>query len=1231
MRSEETQNRSALLEENLRQRILVLDGAMGSLIQRYRLTEEDFRGEQFRDHPRDLKGNNDLLCLTQPAVIEEIHRAYLEAGADIIETNSFNATSISLADYGLENAAYEINRAAAALARAATDETTGTDPSQLRFVAGSMGPTNKTASLSPDVGNPAYRAVTFDQLAEAYREQALGLIDGGADILVPETIFDTLNGKAALFGIEQAFEERGYRVPVIASLTVIDASGRNLSGQTVEAFWSSTAHADLFAVGINCSLGPDLMRPYIEELARISDTRVACWPNAGLPNDLGEYDLSADEMAEMVGEFAAEGWLNIVGSCCGSEPDHTRAIVAAVEGALPHRPSQPEPFSRYSGLEPLTIRPESNLIMVGERTNVAGSRKFARLIKEEAYDEALEVAHDQVAGGANILDVNMDEGLLDSEKAMQHFLCLIASEPDIARLPVMIDSSKFSVLEAGLKCVQGKGIVNSISLKEGEDLFVEQARLIRRYGAAVLVMAFDERGQATSVEHKVEVCTRAYGILTEEVGFPPQDIIFDPNVLTIATGIEEHDDYAVAFLEATREIKSRFPLAKVSGGISNLSFSFRGNPRVRKAMNSVFLYHAIQAGLDMAIVNAGQLEVYEEVPEPLRTLVEEVIFNRRADATERLIVEAQTQTAEEEQGRELQEWRRAPVNERLEHALVKGIADYIEEDTEEARLAADRPLHVIEGPLMDGMNVVGDLFGAGKMFLPQVVKSARVMKKAVAYLTPFLEADKENAESAGRRAKILLATVKGDVHDIGKNIVGVVLGCNGHEMIDLGVMVPAETILDTAAKEKVDIIGLSGLITPSLDEMVHVASEMERRGMDLPLLVGGATTTGKHTAVKIAPEYRSGALHVPDASRAVGVVSDLFNPEQRDRLVSENRARQEKLRADHAAGRAVDIVPLVEAREKALRISWEESQIVQPSFQGVRTVEDVALEDLIDYIDWTPFFHVWELRGAYPNILESPEVGPVARELFDNARLALDRIVEDGSLQARAVYGLFPANSQGDDIVLYTDQERSGELARFHTLRQQRRQSESRPHLALADFMAPAATGLIDTLGAFVVTAGIGLADLVHRMEEDHDDYQAIMAKALADRLAEALAEMMHERARKDCGYGLAEDLSKEDLLKERYRGIRPAPGYPASPDHSEKRQLFALLEAEARAGVGLTETFAMLPGASVCGLYFHHPDARYFSVGKMGLDQVEDYAKRKGISKQEAERWLSQHLAYTP
>jgi len=1222
-------NRASQLENLLRQRILVLDGAMGTMVQGFKLSEAEFRGQRFADHPQDLQGFNDLLCITKPEVVESIHRDYLAAGADIIETNTFNGTPVAMAEYGLAEIAFEVNEAAARIARTVADEVTAIDPDRPRFVAGSLGPTNKTASLSPKVSDPAYRAVTFDQLRHDYRVQALGLLAGGVDLMLPETAFDTLNVKAALFGIDDAFEEFGRRVPVIVSLTVIDASGRNLSGQTPEAFWNSVAHADLLGIGINCSLGAELMRPYLEEIAMVSDVYVACWPNAGLPNEFGGYDETPETMAAQVRQFAEAGWLNIVGSCCGSTPAHTTAIAAAVEGMKPHLPSTPEPLSRFSGFEPLTVRPESNLIVIGERTNVAGSRRFARLIKQGSYEEAVQVAQHQVDGGANILDVNMDEGLLDAEREMTSFLNMIASEPEVARLPVMVDSSKFSVLEAGLKCLQGKSIANSISLKEGEEVFKEHARLLRRYGAAVVVMAFDEEGQATSVERKVEIVERAYRILTEDIGYPPQDIIFDPNVLTIATGIEEHDDYAINFIEATRRIKERFPLVKVSGGISNLSFSFRGNEPVRRAMNSIFLYHAIQAGLDMAIVNAGQLDVYDEIPVDLRDLIEDVIFHRSEGATERLVARAQEYFADEEDEVKVLEWREGSVQERLTHSLVKGITDFIEADAEEARQQVERALEVIEGPLMKGMNVVGDLFGAGKMFLPQVVKSARVMKKAVAYLLPYLEAEKEKAGLVKAPAKILMATVKGDVHDIGKNIVGVVLGCNGYEIIDLGVMVPADKILAAAREHDVDMIGLSGLITPSLDEMVHVAGEMQRLDFELPLLIGGATTSGKHTAVKIAPHYGAATIHVKDASRAVGVVRELTNPELRDGLAARVRAEQERQRQAFADAAPLDLLSIEAARDGAAPIAWNAEQIPEPAFLGIRVLDPVPLDQIIPYIDWTPFFSAWELRGVYPAILDDDAVGETARELFDDGQALLEQLSSQGLLTPKAVYGFFAANSDGDDILVYEDEFRTLELGRLHTLRQQIRRSGDRPYLALADFIAPRESGLADFLGVFVVTAGHGVAELVAGFEQDHDDYNAILVKAIADRLAEALAEKVHQRARHDCGFGRREELDYKALINERYRGIRPAPGYPSQPDHTEKRSLFDLLEAPRAVGVELTESFAMAPAASVSGLYFNHPEARYFSLGKIGRDQVEDYARRKGWSVDEAERWLGPNLGY--
>ena len=1216
----------AKLDSLLRERILVLDGAMGTMIQSYGLGESDFRGEAYADHAHDLKGCNDLLSITRPQVIEEIHLRFLEAGADIVETNTFNAQAISMADYGLESTISEMNRAAARVARRACATMTARTPGRPRFVAGSMGPTNRTASLSPDVENPAFRAATFDDLERAYHEQAMGLLLGGVDLLVPETTFDTLNLKAALFAIERAFEAFGARVPVIASLTITDASGRTLSGQTVEAAWISISHADLLATGINCALGAEEMRPYVEELSGIAPPFISCYPNAGLPNALGEYEQSPPEMAEILGEFARRGWLNLAGGCCGTTPDHIAAIAGAVKGVQPRRPPKPAPLSRYSGLEPLTLRPDSNFTMIGERTNVTGSRKFARLIADGDYAPALVVARDQVEGGANILDVNMDEGLLDSVAAMTEFMNLIASEPEIARLPIMVDSSKFSVIEAGLKCIQGKAIVNSISLKEGEEEFIRQARRIRRYGAAVVVMAFDEKGQAVDLDDKVEILSRAHRILTEEVGFDSSDIIFDPNILTVATGIEEHAPYAVNFIEATRRLKERFPLAKVSGGVSNISFSFRGNAKVREAMHAAFLYHAIEAGMDMGIVNAGQLAVYDEIRDDLLRHVEDVLLNRRPDATERLVALAETITGKPRSRERDDSWRSGTVEERLSHALVNGIDEFVVADVEEARRAYDRPLSIIEGPLMNGMNVVGDLFGAGKMFLPQVVKSARVMKRAVAYLEPFM--DRDNAEGAVRRPRILLATVKGDVHDIGKNIVGVVLACNNYEVIDLGVMVPADKLLAAARENDVDIVGLSGLITPSLDEMVHVANVMQRDGWKLPLLIGGATTSVKHTAVKIAPEYENCTAHVRDASRAVDVVGRLLSDEMRTGFEQVNREEQQAARDAFAGRPKTGLLPYADARAARLEVDWGGDAVSQPEFTGTRIWRDVPLAEIVPYIDWTPFFHVWELRGVYPRILNDPRYGATASELFANAGQLLDEIVGNGRLTAHAVHGFFPANSVGDDIVIYTDESRTTERTRLHTLRQQQTRRD-KPTLALADFVAPASSGLPDHVGAFAVTTGIDIERAVQAYEADNDDYNAILFKALADRLAESLAEMLHERARAEWGYGKDEQLSKEDLLRERYRGIRPAPGYPACPDHTGKRVLFELLDATSATGIRLTESFAMDPAASVSGLYIGHPDARYFAVGRLGRDQVQDYARRKGVPIAEVERWLSPNLGY--
>jgi 5-methyltetrahydrofolate--homocysteine methyltransferase len=1245
-------DRTVELRRILSQRILVLDGAMGTMIQRYRLDERAYRGEQFANHPRDLKGANDLLCLTQPHVIEEIHREYLEAGADIIETNTFNAQSISFADYGLEAWVYEVNVAAAKLARRAADAIS--TPDRPRFVAGSLGPTNRTASLSPDVNNPAYRAVTFDQIVEAYYEQVRGLVDGGVDILMPETTFDTLNLKAALFAIEKFFHETGTKLPVIASLTITDASGRTLSGQTVEAAWISIAHAPLLAVGINCALGAREMRPHIEELASLAPVFISCYPNAGLPNALGEYDETPRTMAEQLRDFASNNWLNLVGGCCGTTPEHIRAIADAVRDLTPRVPPQIDPHLRLSGLEPLVVRRTgvilsredgerppaeattvtippagsdaaagADFIMVGERTNVTGSPKFAQLIKAGDLEGALAVARQQIEGGANIIDINMDEGLLDSEKVMTEFLNLVASEPDISRVPIMIDSSKWSVLEAGLKCIQGKSVVNSISLKEGEEQFREHARLARRYGAAVVVMAFDEQGQADTAERKVAIGSRVYRILVDEVGFDPTDIVFDPNVLTVATGIEEHNNYGVAFIEAVRQLREKFPLTSASGGISNVSFSFRGNKVVREAMHAAFLYHAIRAGLTMGIVNAGQLAIYEEIPKDLLELVEDVLLNRREDATERLLryadsVKGQPQRVEKEEAA----WRGGTVQERLSHSLVKGIIDHLDADLEEARQSYPSALSIIEGPLMDGMNIVGNLFGAGKMFLPQVVKSARVMKKGVAYLLPFMEAEKAKAGDLSARGKILLATVKGDVHDIGKNIVGVVLGCNNYEVIDLGVMVSAEKILDTAVEQNVDIVGLSGLITPSLEEMTHVAREMERRKMNKPLLIGGATTSKLHTAVKIAPVYSSPTVHVLDASRCVGVVSMLLSKERRDDFASKTRSEYEALRESQRA-RQNDrvLLSLQEARRRKPSLDYTTER---PSFLGLRLLEEVPLEHIEPFIDWNPLFSAWELRGRFPQILDEPR----ARSVYDDARKLLQEIIDNRLLHARAAYALWPANSVGDDIEIYTDDSRRELMGRFHTLRQQQ-ETTTRRNFALADFVAPKESGIADYMGGFAVTAGIGVDELVARFQRDHDDYNSIMTKALADRLAEALAEMIHREARL-AWYAPDESLANDDLVAEKYRGIRPAAGYPASPDHTEKRTLFELLRAE-EIGMQLTESCAMTPASSVSGLIIGHPDARYFAVGKIARDQVEDYQARKQMPIAVVERWLAPILAYEP
>jgi 5-methyltetrahydrofolate--homocysteine methyltransferase len=1223
---------SERLHDLLARRILLLDGAMGTMIQRYTLTEAEFRGDRFRQHARDLKGNNDLLILTRPDVIGEIHRAYLAAGADIIETNTFSSTAIAQADYALEAVAYELSVEGARLARAAVDEWNHKTPEQPRFVAGAIGPTNRTLSISPDVGNPAFRAVTFDQVVAAYADHVRGLIDGGADLLLLETIFDTLNAKAALAAIDDVFEEKGVRLPLMISVTITDRSGRTLSGQTLDAFYTSVRHAQPFSIGLNCALGAREMRPHLAELARIAETYVTCYPNAGLPNAFGEYDELPDETAALLRDFAESGFVNILGGCCGTTPEHIAAVGRAVATLPPRRipdPGSRIPFTQLSGLETLTIRPESNFIMIGERTNVTGSKRFARLVTSGDFAEAAHVALDQVRGGANILDVNMDEGMLDSEAAMTTFLNLIATEPEIARVPVMVDSSKWSVLEAGLKCIQGKGVVNSISLKEGEEDFLKKARAIHRYGAAVVVMAFDEQGQADTIARKIAICQRAYTLLTEKAGFDPLDIIFDPNILAIATGLEEHNEYAINFIEATRQIKATCPGVKVSGGVSNLSFSFRGNDVVREAMHSAFLFHAIKAGLDMGIVNAGQLIVYEDIPKDLLEHVEDVIFNRRPDATERLVQFAETVKGEGSRRAVDLAWRDAPVGTRLAHALVHGVVDFIEADVEEARRQMARPLDVIEGPLMDGMKIVGDLFGAGKMFLPQVVKSARAMKKAVAYLLPYMEEEKRRTgDTRQANGKVVMATVKGDVHDIGKNIVAVVLGCNNYEVVDLGVMVPAATILQTAIDEQADMIGVSGLITPSLDEMVFIAREMERRHMTLPLLIGGATTSKPHTAVKIAPEYSQPVVHVLDASRAVDVVSHLLNPAQRSGFADANRAEQKRVREQHAAVRRRPLLTWEQAKANRLRLDWRADAIARPSFTGARLLDDVRIEDVAPFIDWTFFFSAWELKGRFPAILDDERCGAAARELYENAQDLLKQIVERNLLTLRAVYGFWEANTVGEDIVIPDRGSRIPDPVVFNMLRQQEEIGDGKPNRSLADFIAPDDTGITDFVGAFAVTAGIGANELVKHYEADHDDYHAIMVKALADRLAEAFAEYLHARARREWGYGGGERLSSDDLIHERYRGIRPAFGYPACPDHSEKTKLFALLGAE-RAGIALTESCAMTPAASVSGLYFAHPQAKYFNVGRIGRDQVEDYARRKGMPVAEVERWLASNLAY--
>lgn len=1221
------------IKELLKQRILVIDGAMGTMIQRYKLSEADYRGERFANFHRDVKGNNDLLSITQPQIIEEIHRAYLEAGADIIETNTFSSTSIAQADYDMQPYVYDLNYYSAVVAKKAADDFTKKDPSKPRYVAGSMGPTNRTASLSPDVNNPGYRAVTFKELKTAFYEQAKGLVEGGADLLLLETIIDTLNVKAALFAIEELFDDLGYRVPVMVSGTITDASGRILSGQTAEAFWISVSHIPLLSVGLNCALGAEEMRPHVEALSNIADVFVSAYPNAGLPNEFGQYDQSAEEMQTYIRDFAASGFVNMIGGCCGTTPEHIRAMAEAVKGLPPRQIPQVPGYTMLSGLEPLIIRPETNFVNVGERTNVTGSRQFARLIRDGKYNDALIVAQQQVEAGAQMIDINMDEGMLDSEKAIVEFLNLVMSEPEIAKLPIMIDSSKFSVIEAGLQCVQGKCVVNSISMKEGEAEFIRQAKLVRRYGAAAVVMAFDEQGQADTIERKVDICERAYKILTQQVGFKPQDIIFDPNIFAVATGIEEHNDYAIYFIEATRLIKQRCPGAKVSGGVSNISFSYRGNDPVREAMHSAFLYHAIQAGMDMGIVNAGMIEIYENIPKDLLERVEDVLFNRREDATERLTEFAES--IKNEGGKIIQKdlaWREGSLQDRITHALVKGITDFVDEDTEEARKLYPNALGVIEGPLMNGMNVVGDLFGAGKMFLPQVVKSARVMKKAVAYLTPYIEEEKA-ASGGSSKGKILMATVKGDVHDIGKNIVGVVLACNNFDIVDMGVMVPAEKILKVAKEENVDIIGLSGLITPSLDEMVHMAKEMERLGFTIPLMVGGATTSKTHTAVKIEPQYSGPVIHVLDASRSVGVAAALLSEDQdyRNNLIIDTRQDYERIREQRAGRQSSKaFIDLAQARENKMAIDWQQYTPPVPKKQGITVFDNYDLEELSQYIDWTPFFSSWQLAGKFPAILQDEIVGVEAQKLYNDARSLLRRIIDEKWLSARAVIGLFPANAVNhDDIEVYENDDRQEVKAVLHQLRQQLRKAAGQPNFCLADFVAPKGAAQ-DYIGAFAVTAGIGIEKWVAKFEAELDDYNAIMLKALADRLAEALAERMHERVRKEFwGYDDRESLSPDELIKEVYRGIRPAPGYPACPEHTEKRTLWQLLDVENNTGMILTESCAMYPAASVSGWYFGHPDSKYFGLGQIGKDQIVDYAQRKEMSVEEVERWLSPVLNY--
>ena len=1219
------------LENALKERVLVLDGAMGTMIQRHDLSEEAFRGERFRDHPSPLQGANDLLVLTQPQIIEEIHRAYLQAGADILETNTFNATSIGLSEYGLDEVIYELNLEAARIAKHAADDFA--TPEKPRFVAGAIGPTNRTASMSPDVNNPAFRAIDFDALVVSYGEQIRGLLDGGVDALMIETVFDTLNAKAALFAAEAVFEETGQKVPLMVSGTITDASGRTLSGQTLAAFLISVSHIDLLSVGLNCALGPKELRAYVEELAGLTSFYTSAHPNAGLPNAFGGYDETPESMLEIMEGWLTGSWVNILGGCCGTTPEHIAVFAQAAAKVAPRVPPELPPYPKFSGLEPLVVRPETNFVNVGERTNVTGSKKFLRLIKEERYDEALAIARDQVEGGAQIIDINMDEAMLDAESTIVTFLNLVASEPDIARVPIMLDSSKFAVLESALKRVQGKAIVNSISLKEGEAAFKANARLLRRYGAAAVVMAFDEDGQADTYERRIAICERAYRTLVDEVGFHPEDIIFDPNIFPVATGLDEHRNYALDFFAATRWIKDNLPGAMVSGGVSNVSFSFRGNNPVREAMHAVFLYYGRQAGMDMGIVNPGMLMIYEEIPKDLLEHVEDVILNRRDDATERLLSFAENVKGGDKKAVKDEAWRGESVEKRLEHALVRGVTDHIEADTEEARQKLTSPLSVIEGPLMDGMNVVGDLFGSGKMFLPQVVKSARVMKRAVAYLEPFLEEEKAQSENqTGRKSagKILLATVKGDVHDIGKNIVGVVLACNGFDILDLGVMVPTDKILETAEREGADVIGLSGLITPSLDEMVGVARELERRGSRLPLLIGGATTSRVHTAVKIAPQYSGLTVHVLDASRSVGVASRAISTKEQPKLQAEIRDLYDGVRANFANRQvSKQLITLEAARANAPDLTFE--SVAKPTFLGTKVLNDYPLAELATRIDWGPFFLTWELAGRYPDILQDEVVGEAASRLFEDAQVLLTTILAEERFSARGVFGFFPAARVGDDLEIYTDDARQTVRTRLHTLRQQSAKREGQPNYALADFVAPEISGIQDYVGGFAVSIH-GADEYAREFEKVHDDYNAILVKALADRLAEAFAERLHERVRKEYwGYAVDEDLSNDELIRERYQGIRPAPGYPASPEHTEKGTLFELLDAQHTAGISLTESYAMYPGAAVSGLYFAHPESRYFGVGKLGRDQLEDYAKRKGMTLGEAERWLAPNLAYDP